>query len=89
MSLVITEGSSSTLYSSVGSDKYIDGSIYKFCSDTIKLSSIIAPSYPRNEIELFLDKAVKHSNGITQNAEFIALNSFLGSIGVTETYPTT
>lgn len=76
---VCTDGSSSSNYEETGS---FDMSIYRVFSMQDDMKVLDYPVRVRNEFELFLQYAEAKTIGVT-NTSFDSLDTYLGTIGIT------
>jgi hypothetical protein len=77
---VATDGSSS---SNAEDSISFDKSIYRILSMQDDMKTLQAPIRVRSEFDRFLDDAIKKTNGIAYNVAFDSMDSYLGTIGVT------
>jgi hypothetical protein len=77
---VATDGSSS---SNAEDSLSFDKSIYRILSMQDDMKTLQPPIRIRSEFDRFLDDAIKKTNGIVYNTAFDAMDSYLGTIGVT------
>jgi hypothetical protein len=77
---VATDGSSS---SNAEDGVSFDKSIYRILSMQDDMKTLQAPIRIRSEFDRFLDDAIKKTNIIAYNIAFDSINSYLGTIGVT------
>jgi membrane protease subunit (stomatin/prohibitin family) len=77
---VATEGSSS---SNAEDTISFDKSIYRVLSMQDDMKTLQVPTRIRSEFDRFLDDAINKTNGTAYNVAFDSINSYLGTIGVT------
>jgi hypothetical protein len=77
---VETDGSSS---SNAEDSISFDKSIYRVFSMQDDMKTLQVPTRIRSEFDRFLDDAIKKTNGTAYNVAFDSVDSYLGTIGVT------
>lgn len=78
-SMVVTDGSSSTLFDLNG---VIDGTIYRILSSQDDMKSFQEPLSTRTEFDLFIQYAQQYMDGVETTQAFQTINLYLGSLGV-------
>jgi hypothetical protein len=77
---IATDGSSS---SNAEDSISFDKSIYRVFSMQDDMKTLQVPTRIRSEFDRFLDDAIKKTNGTAYNVAFDSVDSYLGTIGVT------
>lgn len=77
---VCTDGSSSSTGKDTGS---FDKSLYRMFSMQDDMKTLNTPARTRSEFDLYLEYAIKKTNSDPYDSSFDNLDSYLGSLGLT------